>query len=368
MNAVARRVACSVGLVTLPLAVWLVMAGGLARPAAAARYSAGQRDGVVQLEDTRARTVVSIAPSIGNVTFAMTVKGQDILHFPYASVAEFRSRPGLAGIPLLAPWANRLDEQAFYANGRKYAFNMELGNVRGAHPIHGFVSATDQWHIVEAKSDGTSAWVTSRLEFYRQPAWMAQFPFAHTIEITHRLRDGVLDVATRVHNLSTDAMPLAIGFHPYFRLTDSPRDAWTIAIGARTEWMLAPDKIPTGETRPIEQFMPAPRAAALKDYDLDHVFGDLIRDASGRAVMSVKGRSQQIDVMLGPNYRAVVVYAPSPRAPNPNAQNRNFICFEPMASITNALNMAQRGLYKELQSIAPGQTWEERFWVRPSGF
>jgi aldose 1-epimerase len=39
-----------------------------------------------------------------------------------------------------------------------------------------------------------------------------------------------------------------------------------------------------------------------------------------------------------------------------------------MASITDALNLTQRGLYKELQSIAPGQAWNERFWIRPSGF
>jgi len=106
----------------------------------------------------------------------------------------------------------------------------------------------------------------------------------------------------------------------------------------------------------------------LKDYDLDHVFGDLIRDQSGRAVMSVKGKSQRLDLVLGPNYRAVVIYAPSPAAPNPGGQDRNFICFEPMASITDALNLTQRGLYKDLQSIPPGQTWEERFWVRTSGF
>jgi hypothetical protein len=39
-----------------------------------------------------------------------------------------------------------------------------------------------------------------------------------------------------------------------------------------------------------------------------------------------------------------------------------------MAGITDALNLAQRGLYKELQSVAPNQTWEARFWVRPGGF
>jgi hypothetical protein len=39
-----------------------------------------------------------------------------------------------------------------------------------------------------------------------------------------------------------------------------------------------------------------------------------------------------------------------------------------MAGISNALNMAHRGTYRELQTIAPGAAWHERFWVRPSGF
>jgi aldose 1-epimerase len=363
MTTTARR---RFAVAVIEIAVCLAMVAGA--PSAAERYTARQHDGVVELEDSATQTVVSIVSSVGNVTFDMRVKGQQILWFPYASLSEFKQRPALAGIPFLAPWANRLDEPAFYANGKRYVFNMDLGNVRGQHPIHGFVSSTDQWQVVEVKSDATSSWVTSRLEFFRHPTWMAQFPFAHTIEITHRLRDGILEIGTRIHNLSDEPMPVAIGFHPYFQLTDSPRDAWTISVAARTEWLLAPDKIPTGQTRPIEQFFPTPAAAALKDYDLDHVFGDLIRDASGRAVMSVKGKSQRLDVVFGPNYRAVVVYSPSPNAPNPNAQNRNFICFEPMAAITNALNLAPRGLYNEVQSIPVGQTWEERFWVKPSGF
>ena len=255
----------------------------------------------------KGQIVVSIAPSAGNVVFEMQVKGRKVLHFPYASLEEFKARPGLAGIPFLAPWANRLDEQAFYANGRKYAFDMALGNVRGAHPIHGFLSAASQWEIVEANADRASAWVTSRLEFFRQPAWMAQFPFAHTIEMTHRLQDGALEITAALHNLSAEPMPVAIGFHPYFTLSDSARDEWIISLGARTEWVLAPDKIPTGETRPIEQRFPNPGAARLRDHDLDHVFADLVRDASGRAVMSLQGASQKLDVIFGPNYRAAVV-------------------------------------------------------------
>jgi aldose 1-epimerase len=338
----------------------------------AQQYSARQNGDIVELRDAKHDTMVSIVPSVGNIAVEMKVKGHNILRWPYTSVEEFKAKPAMQGIPFMGPWANRLDEQAFYANGRRYAFDMSLGNVRGAIPIHGFVTTTNQWKVVEMRADAGSARLTSRLEFFRQPLWMKQFPFAHTIDMTYTLQNGVLEVATRIENLSVDPMPVSVGYHPYFQLTDSMRDEWTISVGARTQWLLAPNKVPTGETQPIEAYLSDPKAAALKDYDLDHVFGDLVRDASGRAVMTVKGKSQQLDVVVGPNYRAMVIYAPKPAAsaqnPNASAASRNFICFEPMVAITNAMNLAHKGLYKELQSIAPGGSWSESFWIRPTGF
>ncbi len=225
-----------------------------------------------------------MAPGVGNVAVEMTVRGQQVLQWPYPSVDEFKAKPRLSGIPFMGPWANRLDEQAFYANGRRFPFDMELGNVRGQIPIHGFLSYTDQWKVLEAKADASSAWVTSRLEFYRHPLWMKQFPFAHAIEMTYRLQGGLLEVRTRIENLLSEPMPVSVGFHPYFQLTDSTRDDWTISVGARTHWVLAqPTKLPTGETQPITHVFADPAAAPLKDHDLDHVFGDLVRDSSGGA-------------------------------------------------------------------------------------
>jgi aldose 1-epimerase len=190
---------------------------------------------------------------------------------------------------------------------------------------------------------------------------MAQFPFAHTIEMTYRLKDGTLEVRAVLDNLSVEPMPVSIGFHPFYQVNDAPRDEWTIAIGARTQWILTGEKMPTGETRPIERFLPNPRGAPLKGLSLDHVFGDLIRDASGKATMSVRGKSEKVEVAFGPNYKAVVVFMAAGAA-------NNSICFEPMAGITNALNLAQKGVYKELQYIQPGQKWQESFWIKPSGF
>jgi aldose 1-epimerase len=348
------------------------------RPEAAARYSAKRSGEVVLLEDAATETRVTIVPSVGDIAIEMKVKGHDLLRWPFASIDEFKAKPALSGVPFVGPWANRLDEQAFHANGKTYAFDMSLGNVRGAIPIHGFLTTTDAWRVTDVGADGRSAWVTSRLEFFRNPMWMKQWPFAHTIEITHRVQAGVLEVRTTIANMSDEPMPVAIGFHPYFQLTDSTRDEWTVSVGARTHWLLLPNKVPSGETEPIQRLFDDPSAAPLRDYNLDDVFGDLVRDARGRATMSVAGRRQRIDVDLGPNYRAAVVWAPNPAdtgrgsqrlAGPPNPVNRgDFVCLEPMAGITDALNLAARHLYSDLQSVPPRGVWAESFWIRPSGF
>jgi aldose 1-epimerase len=330
-------------------------------------YSARQSGTVVELNDGRSQTAVSILPALGNLTVEMKVKGHNVLRFPFTSAADYKGGSGSIGIPFLAPWADRLDEQAFYANGKRYAFDMSLGNVRGTNPIHGFLTTVPDWKVIETRADGQSAWVTSRLEFFKHPSWMKQFPFAHTIEMTHRLRDGVLEVATRIDNLSVEPMPVAIGFHPFFQLTDSPRDEWTMSVAARTHWPVSEAKMPTGVTQPIDKFFPNPTAVRLAPLELDDVFSDLVRDASGQATMSLRGKAQQLDVVLGANYRAVVIYAPKAE-PGQDPAARNFVCIEPVAGIINALNLAHKGMYKELQSIPPGGVWQERFWIRPSGF
>jgi aldose 1-epimerase len=90
-----------------------------------------------------------------------------------------------------------------------------------------------------------------------------------------------------------------------------------------------------------------------------------VRDARGRATMTLRGKTQRLDVEFGPNYKVAVVWAPKADAGGPD---RNFICFEPMAAMTNASTWRRRASTRELQSIPPGGTWRESFWVRPGGF
>jgi aldose 1-epimerase len=184
---------------------------------------------------------------------------------------------------------------------------------------------------------------------------MAQFPFAHSIEMTYRLHEGVLEVRTAIENLSAAPMPVGIGYHPYFQLHDAPRDQWRVHLAARDHLALSKMFIPTGERKPLEFPDPLPLAGVA----LDDVFGGLVRDTSERATFSVEGAHEKISVIYGPKYTVAVVYAPA---------GRQFICFEPMSTITDGFNQAHAGLYKELQSIPPGATWRESFWIAPTGF
>lgn len=313
---------------------------------------------VIRLKDSARKIEVSIAPSLGNNAYEMKANGKNILWSPYRSLKEFQGKPIQIGNPLLSPWANRIDGDAYWANGKRYLLNPNLGNFRydpNHRPIHGLLVYAKEWEVTSLQADSDSARATSRLEFWRRPDWMAQFPFAYNIEMTYRLKNGALEVETAIENLSGDRMPLSLGYHTYYRVEDSPRDDCSVHIPAREEVAVSDMLIPTGEMRPVTLSDPQ----SLREQQVNAGFTNLIRDPSGRAGFWVQGRKQKIRVIMGARYDVAIVYAPP---------GRDFICFEPMVGITNAFNLAHTGIYKRLQSIPPGGSWKESFWIVPEGY
>jgi aldose 1-epimerase len=331
--------------------------------AAAQPYSAQQIEdhgvAIVRLSDAAHGVEVSVVPSIGNLAYEMKVHGHNILYFPYADIGQFAQKPAQCAIPFIGPWINRMTEQGFWANGKQYLFNLSLGNVRGALPIHGLLGNSPLWRVTEAAADAHSAHVTSRLEFWKEPDLMAQWPFAQNYELTYSLAEGVLEVRLTVANLSSQPMPLMVGFHPYYRIPDIPRDEWVARIPARQRVAADARLIPTGEFKPMDLPSPLP----LKGQTLDDGFIDLERDAEGRAHFSIESAGRKVEAMFGPKYPVAVAWEPAA----PAGQTRDFICFEPMTAITSGVNLAHEGKYLGMQSVPAGGRWTESFWVRASG-
>jgi len=298
---------------------------------------------IVRLSDAAQGVEVSLGPSMTNSS-EMKIHGKNIL---------------TNGIPFLAPWANRLGEMEFWANGKQYLFNPNLGNVRGPIPIHGLITNSSLWRITEVAADAKSAHVTRKLEFWKYPDLMAQWPFAHEYEITHRLAGGVLEVSVTVTNLSAEPMPISLGFHPCYRIPDVARDEWTLHLPART-MVVADDRlVATGEFKPNDLPNPLP----LKTHNLDTGFTDLERDADGNARVWIQSGDKKVEEIFGPNYPVALIFDP----PAPAGQSRDMACIEPMAAITNALILNHAGKYASLQTVAPGGKWTGSFWIRASG-
>jgi len=315
---------------------------------------------IVRLTDASHGVEVSIVPSIGNRAYEMKVHGKNILYFPHPDVSDFQKRPRLSGIPFLAPWADLLSEPAIWANGKKYIFNPGLGNIRGNMPSHGLLTNSPLWRVTEVSADARSAHVTSKLEFWKYPDLAAQWPIAHEYEMTYSLADGALEVRTTIANLSTESMPVIMGFHPFIQIPDIPRDEWTAHIPARIHVIPGEHNIPTGEMRPLDIPNPLP----LKGHTLDEGFTDLERESDGRAHFSIESGDKKVEILFGPKYTVATIWLPNDRQ---TGQPQPFICFEPLTTIINGVHLAHDGKFSGLQTLAGGEKWIDSFWIRSSG-
>ena len=64
-----------------------------------------------------------------------TWAGENYLVLSVCRAGGIRARPRLCGVPFLGPWANRLDGDAYWANGKRYQLESESGQPAAATAI-----------------------------------------------------------------------------------------------------------------------------------------------------------------------------------------------------------------------------------------
>ncbi len=316
------------------------------------------------LFDSSRKMDFGVVPEIGNLGYEFKVKGKDVLIPPESLEGYLHKRGFCCGSPFLWPWANRIDRDDYYFQERKYLLNGALGNLQRDQfnqVIHGLLVFDSRWEVVKtAASDAGGASLTSRFEFYKYPDLMAQFPFAHTLEVTYRLKDGRLETTTAVKNIGRADMPVMMAYHPYFR-PDGNREEWKLSIGTRTHWLPSKQLISTGETEPIEKFLPGARDLTLGKTFLDDVFSGFDRSKDGLGRVIVKGKTQEIEMIYGKEFDFAVIYAPLP-------PNGPLICIEPQTGPTNAFNLNHDGKFPGLFVLGPGKIFKATFWIVPTGY
>jgi galactose mutarotase-like enzyme len=154
----------------------------------------------IRLEDERAGSSVSIAPSRGGMVTRFSVRGVPVLFLDEATLAN-PSQSVRGGIPILFPIAGKLPDDRYTVAGETFAMKQ-----------HGFARNLP-WTVLD-ESTTNGACVTLGLE--ATEATRTQYPFDFALRFTYRLEGDALAVEQRFENRGGAPMPLHPGLHPYF--------------------------------------------------------------------------------------------------------------------------------------------------------
>lgn len=297
---------------------------------------------VVTLRDPSSPLVAQFVPDAGMIGTSLRDAGAELLG-QRRGLDAYISDGKTMGIPLLYPWANRLGENTYTAQGATVDLTPGENGVRAdpnGLPIHGVLAAYPGWQVTDESANE----LTAQLDFGADPHLLASFPYPHLLTVTARLADRTLTVRTTVAATGDSAVPLCFGFHPYLQLPGAPRGDWLIETPALRHLGLDGKGLPTGDSEP---------RPALEETLGDKTFDDAFDQVDDGAMFAVSGGGRRIEVHFERGYPAAQIFAPPVDDPG-----KAIVCFEPMAAPTDAL---RRGGYR---CASPGEPAVTQFSIR----
>jgi aldose 1-epimerase len=272
----------------------------------------GRFRGTSSLALTSGDLVATFLPDLGMTGVSLQYRGAEHLALP-GGLAALRAGATL-GIPLLAPWANRLATRRYRAGRVGVDLSgLELTTDDHGLPMHGLLVGKPGWRIGRRGTRGDTAWLHAAIDV-DAPA----FPFPHRVELKVTARDARLTMGATVIPTGRRPVPIAFGWHPYLRLPNAARSTWRLRLPTRHHLALDGRGIPTGESNPE----PAEAAPIGR-----RTFDDLYRLGRQRR-LALEVDSVAIELHCAENYPFAQVWVPP---------GRRFAALEPMAAPTNAL-------------------------------
>jgi aldose 1-epimerase len=276
-------------------------------------------------------------PGLGLLGVSLRHRGQELLALP-GGLASYRDRR-VIGLPLLAPWANRLPEWRYRAAGVEVDLDgLDLPTDPGGLPIHGTLTAHRGWRLERLAAEEATATLTASLDYGAFPELLAAFPFPHRLTVTATAGAATLAVTTTISATGGRPVPVAFGWHPYFQLPGAPRSAWRLLLPDRVHLDLDDRGLPSGKTAD---------EPAEADPVGDRTFDDLYALADNQLGLEAAGR--RLLVGYGNGYGHAQVFAP------PGAE---FVCLEPMTGPTAALAAGTTPL------VDPGGSFSAEFTIQ----
>lgn len=269
---------------------------------------------VVELQSGALR--LAVRPDLGACIAGLWQHGLPVLRSTDPSVLASSRASGC--YPLL-PYSNRIAWQRFSWLGREYTTQRNFDE--NPHSVHG-VGWQRAW-TVASQSESEAL-----LTLVHVPD--ADWPFAFEASQSFKLTDTSLEIVLTLKNTDAQAVPVGLGWHPYFPKRERSR----LHIELTHRW----DSDPTTEL-PV-RLVPQPGIDAdVAQLSYDNCFEGFAGPA--------RIRDEALSLKLTSSLSYLVVYTP---------KEKGYYCVEPVSHANAAINMTDP-LAHGIQSVEPGQSY-----------
>lgn len=227
------------------------------------------------------------------------------------------------GCYLMAPWPGRLAGGRFEWRGRR----VQVRRTHGRHAIHGLT-----WNRPWAVESASTTEAALTIELPRD-----EWPMGGRVRQRVTVAPAGISLEAEIQ-AGTEAMPAALGWHPWFRRRGEPRLRVDAASYQATRAM-----IPTGEVAAVEGRTDLRAGPRLGRRRLDLAY----LGAASPAVLTWP--DLELTIAFEPSPAPLVVYTPA-----------GSVCVEPLTAPPNALARAGQGDTDGLQTLEPGDRVEAR--------
>lgn len=257
----------------------------------------------IALEDPEANARVVLAPGRGGMVtrFEVGEPARAVMFMDATTLAD-ASKNVRGGNPVLFPSPGPLADERFTRQGRS-----------GSMKQHGFARQR-AWTVIAASP------LECTLELASDDATRAAYPWDFVARIRYSLESTAarttLSVATTIENRSDDALPFALGFHPYFFVPDAEKKNARIVTDAKRAW----DNFGKQNT-----LLAGPIDLTVKEVDL-HLVDHTPHSAT------LERATDRIVVSGDPAFSRWVIWTQA---------GKDFVCLEPWTAAADALNTGE---------------------------
>jgi galactose mutarotase-like enzyme len=287
---------------------------------------------VNRIELAAGDATATIAPDEGALVLSVRKAGHELL-------AQRRDGPApvpMFGSFLLAPWVAELSLGRIDFRGQR----AQMPPNQGRHAMHGLVVGVP-WTVVDRTA------TTATLERRLDDPW----PFGGTVTQEIALDPAGTTFAAEIR-AEEDAMPAALGWHPWFACPDP--NAVQLRVNADQELELGDETLPTGRILPVSRDTDLRAGPILGDRRIDVVF------VGARSPALLQTPAVELAIHFDPQIDNVTVYT------YPGS-----VCIEPWSAWPDAFRTAKDGRPSGAVELEPGESlrrWMRWEWaVRRSG-